>query len=75
LEDIRVRQTGLRKPKITRPGVVVATQVEVVGSNVTQFKPGDDVFGACCGAFAEYACISESELVVEPDHLTFKLDM
>lgn len=37
---------GLRKPKETRLGVDVADQVEAVGSNITQFKPGDNVFGA-----------------------------
>ena len=50
---------GLRKPKVTRLGVDVAGQVEAVGRNVTQFKPGDEVFGVCRGAFAEYACASE----------------
>jgi NADPH:quinone reductase-like Zn-dependent oxidoreductase len=39
--------TGLRKPRVTRLGVDVAGQVEAVGSDVTQFKPGDKVFGAC----------------------------
>jgi NADPH:quinone reductase-like Zn-dependent oxidoreductase len=63
---------GLRKPKITRPGRDVAGQVEVVGRNVTQFKPGDEVFGACRGAFAEYACTSESALVMKPDNVTFE---
>jgi len=64
--------TGLRKPKITRLGVDVAGQVEAVGRNVTQFKPGDEVFGACRGAFAEYACTSESALVMKPDNVTFE---
>jgi NADPH:quinone reductase-like Zn-dependent oxidoreductase len=63
---------GLRKPKITRPGRDVAGQVEAVGRNVTQFKPGDEVFGACRGAFAEYACTSESALVMKPDNVTFE---
>jgi NADPH:quinone reductase-like Zn-dependent oxidoreductase len=63
---------GLRKPKITRPGVDVAGQVEAVGRNVTQFKPGDEVFGSCRGAFAEYACTSESALVTKPNSVTFE---
>ncbi|MGD1008896.1 MAG: NAD(P)-dependent alcohol dehydrogenase [Candidatus Aminicenantales bacterium] len=63
---------GLRKPKVTRLGVDVAGQVEAVGRNVTQFKPGDEVFGACRGAFAEYVCASESALVMKPDNVTFE---
>ncbi len=63
---------GLRKPKDKRLGVDVAGQVEAVGRNVTQFKPGDEVFGACRGAFAEYACTSESALVMKPDNVTFE---
>jgi NADPH:quinone reductase-like Zn-dependent oxidoreductase len=64
--------TGLRKPKITRLGVDVAGQVEAVGRNVTQFILGDEVFGACRGAFAEYACASESAFVLKPHNVTFE---
>jgi len=64
--------TGLRKPKDTRLGVDVAGQVEAVGRNVTQFKPGDAVFGTCKGAFAEYVCAPESVLVLKPDNVTFE---
>jgi NADPH:quinone reductase-like Zn-dependent oxidoreductase len=67
-----LRLWGLRKPKFTRLGVDVAGEVEAVGRNVTQFKPGDAVFGACRGAFAEYACTSESGLVIKPDNVTFE---
>jgi len=66
---------GLRKPSITqpgRPGRDVAGEVEAVGRHVTQFKPGDAVFGSCLGAFAEYACASESKLVAKPDNVTFE---
>ena len=63
---------GLRKPKETRVCVDVAGQVEAVGSHVTQFKPGDAVFGSCRGAFAEYVCAAESALVLKPVHLTFE---
>jgi len=64
--------TGLRKPKNTRLGVDMAGQVEAVGRNITQFKPGDEVFGACRAAFAEYACASESRLVMKPNKVTFE---
>src|SRR2546427_8429869 len=64
--------SGLRKPKVTRLGVDVAGQVETVGRNVTQFKPGDAVFGTCKGAFAEHVCASESALVMKPDNVTFE---
>jgi NADPH:quinone reductase-like Zn-dependent oxidoreductase len=63
---------GLRKPKITRPGVDVAGQVEAVGGNVTRFKPGDEVFGACRGAFAEHVCAPQSALAMKPSNVTFE---
>jgi NADPH:quinone reductase-like Zn-dependent oxidoreductase len=69
---------GLGKPKIKRPGVDVAGEIEAVGRNVTEFKQGDDVFGTCGGAFAEYACTSgsipilKSALVIKPDNVTFE---
>jgi NADPH:quinone reductase-like Zn-dependent oxidoreductase len=63
---------GLRKPKDTRLGVDLAGRVEAVGSCVTQFKPGDAVFGACRGAFAQYVCALEKQLVLKPDALSFE---
>jgi NADPH:quinone reductase-like Zn-dependent oxidoreductase len=63
---------GLRKPKITRPGRDVAGQVEAAGRNVTQFKPGDEVFGVCRGAFAEYACGIEDKLALKPANRSFE---
>jgi NADPH:quinone reductase-like Zn-dependent oxidoreductase len=55
-----------------RPGRDVAGEVEAVGTNVTQFKPGDEVFGACNGAFAEYACARESGLASKPPNVSFE---
>jgi NADPH:quinone reductase-like Zn-dependent oxidoreductase len=63
---------GLGKPKDTRLGVDVAGRVEAVGKNVTQFKPGDEVFGSCRGAFAEYACTAETGLFKKPNTVTFE---
>jgi NADPH:quinone reductase-like Zn-dependent oxidoreductase len=64
--------TGLRKPKNPRLGADVAGEVERVGRNVTQFKPGDEVFGACRGAFAEYATGPERALAAKPRNMTFE---
>src|SRR5262249_25418876 len=63
---------GLSKPKNPRLGFDVAGRVEAVGRSVTRFKPGDKVFGTCRGAFAEYACASESALGIKPDEVTFE---
>lgn len=64
--------TGLRKPKEPRLGVDFSGVVEAVGQSVTQFKPGDEVFGGKPGAFAEYICITERGLARKPDNMTFE---
>ncbi|HYM78670.1 MAG TPA: NAD(P)-dependent alcohol dehydrogenase [Candidatus Dormibacteraeota bacterium] len=63
---------GLRAPKDHRLGADVAGEVEAVGKNITQLKPGDAVFGTCRGALAEYACSSESRLAPKPEGVTFE---
>jgi NADPH:quinone reductase-like Zn-dependent oxidoreductase len=63
--------TGLRKPKNRVPGTDVAGTVEAVGSAVTSLRPGDEVFGWCAGAFAQYACANENQLIRKPANLTF----
>ena len=68
---IRV-MVGLPKPRDPRLGVDVAGLVEAVGGNITQFQPGDEVFGSCSGAFAEYACASEKTLASKPAGVTFE---
>jgi NADPH:quinone reductase-like Zn-dependent oxidoreductase len=47
-------------------------QVEAVGKNITQFKPGDQVFGVCRGAFAEYGCAVEDKLALKPANRSFE---
>jgi NADPH:quinone reductase-like Zn-dependent oxidoreductase len=69
---IRPMIGGLRKPKITRPGHDVSGQVEAIGKNVTQFKPGDEVFGACAGSCAEYACAKEDKVAPKPANVSFE---
>lgn len=64
--------SGLLKPKKRILGADVAGQVETVGKNVTQFQPGDKVFGVCKGAFAEYARCREDRLLAKPANLTFE---
>jgi NADPH:quinone reductase-like Zn-dependent oxidoreductase len=64
---------GLRKPQDTRLGADVAGRVEAVGRNVTEFKPGDEVFGAIgAGSFAEYACTRPKNLVLKPANISFE---
>src|SRR6266581_1877450 len=64
---------GLRKPKDTRLGVDFAGTVEAVGKNVTQFKPGDEVFGGKGGAFAEYVTPrADRAVALKPANVTFE---
>jgi NADPH:quinone reductase-like Zn-dependent oxidoreductase len=66
-------ESGLFKPKTNRLGVDFAGKVEAVGEKVTQFQPGDEVFGGRTGAFAEYVCVRESRAVVpKPANVTFE---
>jgi NADPH:quinone reductase-like Zn-dependent oxidoreductase len=70
---MRAMGVGLRKPKDTRLGVDFAGTVEAVGKNVTQFKPGDEVFGGRGGAFAEYVCPRATRAVaLKPANVTFE---
>ena len=64
---------GLRKPKNTTPGADFAGTVESVGKNVTEFKPGDEVFGVRAGALAEYICVrSSGAMVLKPSNVNFE---
>jgi NADPH:quinone reductase-like Zn-dependent oxidoreductase len=72
---------GLRKPKHKVLGCDIAGRVEAVGGNVTQFKPGDEVFGGSgrragwrhsVGGFAEYVCAVEDKLALKPANISFE---
>jgi len=63
---------GLRKPKNSVRGTDVAGTVEAVGSGVTRFKPGDEVFGWSNGSYAEYTAAAEDSLALKPASLTFE---
>lgn len=62
---------GLLKPKDTRLGVDYSGVVEAVGKDVTQFKQGDEVYGARSGAFAEYVCV-KNHIYPKPANITFE---
>jgi NADPH:quinone reductase-like Zn-dependent oxidoreductase len=78
---VRLMGVGLRKPKARIVGRDVAGSVEAVGKDVSQFQPGDEVYGTCRGAFAEYACAGagsergvggDGVLALKPANLTFE---
>jgi NADPH:quinone reductase-like Zn-dependent oxidoreductase len=64
---------GLLKPKDIRLGADIAGTVEAVGSNVTLFKPGDEVYGDVgAGGYAEYVCTGEKNLALKPANVSFE---
>ena len=69
-------ENGVQKPKITRLGADIAGRVEAVGNHVTQFQPGDEVFGekfeSGLGGFAEYVSVPEGALALKPAHVSFE---
>jgi NADPH:quinone reductase-like Zn-dependent oxidoreductase len=69
---VRVMGYGLRTPKVGVRGRDVAGRVEAVGTNVTRFHPGDQVFGIGEGSFAEYVCARADKLVPKPANLSFE---
>jgi len=69
---IRVAGFGLRRPKALNPGRSVAGTVQSVGKDVIEFEAGDDVYGTCDGAFAEYARARAGRLAAKPANLSFE---
>ena len=63
---------GFPKPKDYILGSDVAGRVEAIGNKVTLFKPGDEVFATCSGAFAEYVSVGEDKVAMKPTNLTFE---
>ena len=63
---------GFRRPKNPVPGLDLAGTVVAVGSAVTRFSPGEEVFGTGEGSFAEYAVAPEDQLARKPDNLSFE---
>jgi len=69
---VRLIGGGLREPKNKAIGGDLAGHVEAVGAAVKSFRPGDEVFGLCRGAFAEYVCCGEDRLVLKPRNVSFE---
>ena len=69
---IRILGFGIRAPKNPVPGLDVAGTVVAVGSEVTRFAAGEEVFGIACGSFAEYAVAREDKIARKPARLSFE---
>src|SRR5216117_130188 len=63
---------GLRRPKEAGVGSDIAGRVEAVSNNVTQFKPGDEVYGVCNAGYAEYGTARESKIALKPANRSFE---
>ena len=74
-KPLYARIGGLLRPRQQRLGSDIAGRVEVAGTNVSRFQPGDEVFGDILprmGGFAEYVCARESALALKPASMTFE---
>jgi NADPH:quinone reductase-like Zn-dependent oxidoreductase len=69
---VRLFGYGLKKPKVPVRGREVAGVVEAVGTGVTRFAAGDEVYGTCDGSFAEYVCAKEDKLARKPLGISFE---
>lgn len=69
---MRLLGFGLRAPSSRVPGTNIAGRVTQLGRNVTRLRVGDQVYGTCRGAFAEYARAAQDKLAPKPDNLTFE---
>lgn len=69
---MRAAGFGVRAPKALNPGRNLAGTVEAVGANVTEFQPGDNVFGIGEATLAEYARASTKALTFKPENLSFE---
>ncbi|TMI21176.1 NAD(P)-dependent alcohol dehydrogenase [Candidatus Bathyarchaeota archaeon] len=65
-------RSGVRRPKEHGVGSDIAGRVEAVSDNVTQFKPGDEVYGVCDGAYAEYATAKQNRIALKPTNRSFE---
>lgn len=68
----RLMSGGLRQPKTQSMGADLSGRVEAVGPLVTEFRPGDAVFGVAQGTFAEYVCANEKKLAPKPEPVSFE---
>jgi len=69
---MRLAGFGIRAPKNALLGYDVAGRIEAVGAQVTEFRPGQEVFGTCRGSFAEYAVTRADRLLSKPGNVTFE---